>query len=395
MAAAPGTSPAAAPGRSSWVQSPGWDAFWMFSGIWGCGLLLLGSIIGPVIWIPFALLASARGVSIAHAWSTTYLVLFSPLLAEPRGEDRTRFVWIPLGLAIGCLALGWVVASTQRYGPDGRFTSDLWALSLYLGIFWIGHFWHFGSQDFGVLTIYRAKAGQTQPIDRKLDRAYTATMMFLIQPVIYFSVITTTAISEMAYTLLPISKPFMQGAANIAVGVSLIVSVAIVTWELRKKNRSIPKLLYILVIAFHPIILWGSVRAGSILLGQMYIFSYLFSHWLIAVGLVERINTGFYRSAGDTSRFAILRHVAVIGALTGLVMWFTRPYGDYLLFNTDGFQYKQILASITPEQVPVIGLVLGFFLGEQVLHYYSDRRLFRFRHASVRRKVAPFLLGTP
>ncbi|MCH7707384.1 MAG: hypothetical protein IH884_02780 [Myxococcales bacterium] len=395
MSTAPGTSSAAAPGRARWVQSPGWDAFWMFSGIWGCGLLLAGSIVSPIMWIPIALFALDRTVSIAHAWSTTYLVLFSPLLAEPRREDRTRFVWIPLGLVMACLALGWIVASTQRYGPDGRFTSDLWALGLYLGVFWIGHFWHFGNQDFGVLTIYRTKAGQTQPIDRKLDKAYTVTMMFLIQPVIYFSLITTTAISEMVYTLLPISKPFMQAAASVAVGASLIVSVAIVTWELRKKNRSIPKLLYILVIAFHPIILWGSVRAGSTLLGQMYIVSYLFSHWLIAVGLVERINTGFYRSEGDTSHRAILRHVAVIGAITGLVMLLTRPYGNFLLFNIDRFQYKQILASITPEQVPVIGLVLGFFLGEQLLHYYSDRRLFRFRHASVRRKVAPLLLGTP
>ena len=121
--------------------------------------------------------------------------------------------------------------------------------------------------------------------------------------------------------------------------------------------------------------------------------------WLIAGALlVNLLVAHLIRFKVAASGARLLAGVVVLAAgavLTGLVMWFTRPYGDYLLFNTDGFQYKQILASITPEQVPVIGLVLGFFLGEQVLHYYSDRRLFRFRHASVRRKVAPLLLGAP
>jgi hypothetical protein len=39
----------------------------------------------------------------------------------------------------------------------------------------------------------------------------------------------------------------------------------------------------------------------------------------------------------------------------------------------------------------VIGLVLGAFLAEQLLHYYCDRCLFRFRDPDVRRAVAPLL----
>jgi hypothetical protein len=173
----------------------------------------------------------------------------------------------------------------------------------------------------------------------------------------------------------------------------VVASAAALFWEARKPNRSLPKLLYIGVIAAHPLLLWGSVRAGNRLIAQMYVFAYLFSHWFIAVGLVERINSRFYRSLGETRWPSILRHAALIGAVTGAVMILTRPYHDYLLFNTDGFRYKAILAAITPDQAPLIGLVLGFFLGEQILHYYCDRRLFRFRQASVRRKVAPFLLG--
>ena len=57
---------------------------------------------------------------------------------------------------------------------------SLWAL--YLALFWVGHFWHFGNQDFGVLSIYRAKAGQKSLRERKIDKAYAVAMMFVIQP---------------------------------------------------------------------------------------------------------------------------------------------------------------------------------------------------------------------
>ena len=64
---------------------------------------------------------------------------------------------------------------------------------------------------------------------------------------------------------------------------------------------------------------------------------------------------------------------------------------DYGLFNSDGFRYKQLLAQIGPAQTLVIGLVLGFFLAERLLHYYCDRCLFRFRDEGVRRAVSPLL----
>jgi hypothetical protein len=68
---------------------------------------------------------------------------------------------------------------------------SLWVL--YLALFWVGHFWHFGNQDFGVLSIYRAKAGQTALRDRRIDKAYAVAMMFVIQPCVYFSAVTQLA----------------------------------------------------------------------------------------------------------------------------------------------------------------------------------------------------------
>ena len=87
-----------------------------------------------------------------------------------------------------------------------------------------------------------------------------------------------------------------------------------------------------------------------------------------------------------------LRHGAVLAFIAALVFLATQRHQEFLLFNTDRFRYKELLASISPEQVVVVGLVLGFFLGEQLVHYYCDRCLFRFRNPGIRRRVAPLLL---
>lgn len=389
MTSVPGESFA---GRG-WIRSPGWDVFWMFSGLWGCALLLAGWAVQPVMLAAVGVLAAKRLVSVLHAWSTTYMVLFSPLLAEERRRDRRRYVAVPVAIALLSLALGLGVAATQRYPADGRVTADLWILALYVGIFWVGHFWHFGNQDFGVLTLYRARAGQDGAVDRRIDKLFTVVMMFVVQPLVYLSVVTSTAFSEMVQSVLPFSQQWLRAAAPVALVGAGLLSGGLMLREALRPERSLPRLLYMLVILLHPTLLWGAVAAGERTLALLYTFAYLWSHWFIAIGLVQRINTGYYESRGDTAGSALLRHVAVLFAIGGAVVLATEHYQQYMLFNLDGHRYKEVLASITPEQTLLIGLVLGFFLGEQLLHYYCDRCLFRFRNPGVRRAVGPYLLG--
>ena len=70
----------------------------MFGALWGSALLLVGGsafgLAAVAAWVFFA----DRLVSIAHSWLTTYMVLFSPLLAGERQRRRARFLWVPLGI---------------------------------------------------------------------------------------------------------------------------------------------------------------------------------------------------------------------------------------------------------------------------------------------------------
>lgn len=394
MAAAPAISTLAADDRG-WIQSPSWDIVWMFSALWGGALLLGASLVTPLMTVVVLVFVFDRMASALHNWSTTYLVFFSSLLAEERPRHPWIYYVVPALIVVGSFALGLYTSGYQRYTPGSGFTADLWPWGLYLALFWVGHFWHFGQQDFGVLSIYRIRANQTASIDRRVDRIYTGVMMFLVQPVVYLCLVTTNAFSEMVHTTVPVSAEVGRTLAGGAAAFGALLSVAVAGFELSKPKRSLPKLLYIFVIFLHPVLIYGAVQAKSETVAFLYLFSYLWSHWLIAVGLAARINSRYYQTRGDSPSTAVLRHVAIMGFIIGLVYLVVEDNKQYLLFSTDGFRYKEILAAIPPEQTLVVGLVLGYFLAEQLIHYYADRRLFRFRDPGLRQKVGPLLFGGP
>jgi len=395
MAAAGAVETAVARPRAAWIGSPAWDLWWMFSGLWGGALLLAASAFADVTLLETAFLALLVRlfVSVAHSWSTTWMVLFSPLLRRERRARPGRYRQVPLALVALSLALGLGVAGWQRFPADGRFGAGLWIFGLYVALFWVGHFWHFGNQDFGVLTLYRLKAGQTRSADRRVDKLYTMAMMFLIQPIVYLSIVRSTAFAEMVTTWLPVSAAGLWLAARAAVAAAALLTLGAAAFELAKQNRSLPKLLYYGVCFLHAALLFGAAWADEPVLAILYVVAYLWSHWFIAIGLVSRINAGYYRSRGDSPARSLLRHAAVVGSIAAAVCALTLPWLDYGLFNTDGFRYKEILAGIGPGQTLWVGGLLGFFLAEQLLHYYCDRCLFRFRDPDVRARVAPLLLG--
>lgn len=395
MVAATPTADAPEAAGAGWIQSPAWDLVWMFAGLWGALLVLLATGAPGLAGGLLALFVLERAFATLHAWSTTWMVLGSSLLAEERRADPWKYRWRPLALAALAMALGVAVATTQRFPEDGQLGVELWVWGLYIGLFWVGHFWHFGNQDFGVLTLYRARAGQDAPRDRRIDKAYTALLMFVVQPVLFVGLLGSTAFAEIVRNLVPIPPTTLRTLAGVALALAAAATVAMLAVELRKPKRSLPKLLYVLVIFLHPSLLYAAMHSASEALGLLYVVAYLWSHWFIAVGLVSRINTRHYRSRGESSGFATLRHFAVVGGIAGVVVLATAPYADYVLFNTAQFAYKAALAAIEPAQAWILGLAMGFFLAEQLVHYYCDRCLFRFRDPQVRRKVAPLVLGAP
>ena len=374
------------PAQGNWISSPAWDSFWMFSALWGSALLLLLASLGLGLARAGALLFVINvWLALCHSWSTTWMVLGSPLFRELRRSDRRKYLWTPLAVVAGSFALGVLVSETGSLPRELPLDPTLWLWGLYLALFWVGHFWHFGNQDFGVLSLYRAKAGQTGERDRRIDRAFATAMMFVIQPIVYLSALSTAPLSEAFQSWAPVGRELVVAGANIAVVSAVLLTVAVVAQELMKKDRSGPKLLYYLVMLSHPVLIY----LLAFQLGFFYLIAYFWSHWFIAVGLVGRINTNYYRERGSSRSGAVLRHAASLAPLLLLAAPIYLVFGQLSVFS--GKDYKEVLAAIDPAWSLLLGLVLGFFLAEQLLHYYCDRRLFRFRESGVRRAVAPLL----
>jgi hypothetical protein len=182
-----------------------------------------------------------------------------------------------------------------------------------------------------------------------------------------------------------VSRASVLAGARVALVAAVLLGAAVIAQELVKKDRSLPKLLYYVVMLSHPLL----IAELAFRLGFFYLIAYFWSHWFIAVGLVGRINMNYYRERGQGPLGSLLRHAASLLPIFVVVVPIYAVFGSLSVFS--GARYKQILASVNPEHSLLLGAVLGFFLAEQLLHYYCDRRLFRFREPGVRRAVAPLL----
>ena len=215
--------------------------------------------------------------------------------------------------------------------------------------------------------------------------AYSLAMMMAIQPIMYVSVGTGTPLGEAFYSFVPITPETMLTVASAAFAFAFAITLGVVCREIIRPNCSIPKLVYYAIMLAHPAVFYFVDTSF-----KYYFFTtYLWSHWFVAIGLVARINVNGYRASGKTTPRAQLRHWLTIGAIVGLVWWLIGGLDHLAVFS--GRDYRQKLAEVTPEQSLFVGIVLGAFLAEQLVHYYCDRHLFRMRDPEIRQAIGPLL----
>jgi hypothetical protein len=70
----------------------------------------------------------------------------------------------------------------------------------------------------------------------------------------------------------------------------------------------------------------------------------------------------------------------------------TCPYANCPPFNSAGFAHGERINAIAHTDRWVLGAVMGFFIAEELVHYYCDHCLFYFRDPAIRRKTGTLLL---
>jgi hypothetical protein len=381
------------------IRSAGWDALWIFSGVWAPLLSLLAfGVVRALAAEPLQLDAPGYDVksfallylplAIAHRLSTPWAVLATPILRDELRADPRRYLYVPLLILAGCIGLSLLFVFHQSF-PMPSAHAQLWAFFALAYVMVLWERWHFCAQEFGVLSIYRMRAGQFAAQDKRFDRIYTVVLMLGVNMVLFLCfgfederdvLLHGTALSAYRGDAL---HPIGLGA--FVLGMALVAGALL--RELRHPRRSWPKLAFYGLVGTHTLVLYLFPRQ----LG-LFFLSYVFHHWMVSLGLFSQITLAAQSGASGASRvWSLAWRFGPVLAATVLF---------YLAFavldkagNLTPVPEVGVFAGASVGAKALAGTVIGLFFALNYLHYYYDRCFYSFHNPAVRARVAPLLLG--
>ncbi len=374
------------------IRSPAWDLVWILNPLWLVPLVLLLAHghedvrNSPVDALFFVLTVPLWfGHRVSSAWLAYATPAYRPLLAR----QRLRFVVAPLAITAACFAAMLLPESVLPMPLEERV---VWLVVLDFVL--VSH--HFAAQHFGLLSLYRARAGRASaPNVRRLDR--------------WFSLVVGGGLVVLAQALTG-SIAFQErwidpwlGAAGSDLlarmlhdgGIVLVVALAglVLGAELRSGSPSLPRIAYVLGLAAMVLV--------AFLAQAPFLFIVLWSvqHWSAAMGLASLAASGGDQTAtGRWQRllapinrrsWAVLLVLALISVLLLPVLEVEAVPDDYVYADRIFGEAAWWLRS--SPFVPAL-LALGFASG--FIHYLLDRAAFRFSSPEVR-QAARGLLKSP
>ncbi len=383
----------AAPWASPWVRGPVWDGAWMLSALWLAPLalwLVRGHADPESSPLDLLYLGLTALFWIGHRLGSTWLAYcteaYRPLLrAQP-----VRFVVLPLLVTAGCFGVFLPSDAAFPWTREQRLVGLAildYALVTY----------HFAAQHFGALSLYRTRVGRgacahTRRLDRLFALGVGGVLVFLAD-----ILAGAVAYQDQWVDRWLVPAWLASAQAGIREGAALVVlaaTAAMLVAEARARQRSLPRVLYILGIAamvavglrpqslFHFLVIWTS------------------QHWILATGLGSQVSSG----EPAPVRGGVRRVLHILN---------TRPWAVLLLFmvlsvllmplfeveaNRQGGTYygDRIFGAVvtglrTSSWVPAL-VALGFSTG--FLHYLLDRSVYRLSDPQVR-SAARGLLARP
>ena len=372
-----------------WIKSPAWDLVWVLNALWLAPLVLLlarGHVdvrTSPVDGLFFALTVPLWfGHRVSSAWLAYATPAYRPLLAT----QRLRFVVAPVAIAAACFAL---LLAPERVLPMPLSERVVWLAVLdYL---LVSH--HFAAQHFGLLSLYRARAGRaSDAIARRLDRWFALVVGG------GFVVLAEALSGSIAFQERWID-PLLGAAASDVFARTLrdggsvfvvILTVLILCVELRSERPSLPRVAYVLGVS--------AMVLFAFLARDPFLFIVLWSvqHWSAAMGLASLAASGGAQSPGalwqrllapiNRRGWAVLLVLAVVSALLLPVMEVEAVSDEYAYADRIFGDAARWLR--TSPFVPAL-LALGFATG--FIHYLLDRAAFRFSSPDVRQAARGLL----
>ena len=372
-----------------WIRSPAWDLVWVLNALWLAPLVLLlahghdHARTSPVDWLFFALAVPLWfGHRISSAWLAYATPAYRPLLAT----QPLRFLVAPLAIALACFTL--------LLAPEGVLPMPLTERVVWLAVLdYLLVSYHFGAQHFGLLSLYRARAGRSSDATaRRLDRWFALVVGG------GFVVVADGLAGSIAFQDRWITPLLGAGGSDVVArslregGIALVVilTALMLRVELRSQRPSLPRAAYVAGVS--AMVLFDFVARDPFL----FIVLWSVQHWSAAMGLTSLAASGgvqepasrWQRLLAPINRrgWAVLLVLGIISALLLPVLEVEAVPTEYVyadrIFGNAAWWLR------SSPFVPVL-LALGY--ASSFIHYLLDRAAFRFSSPDVRQAARGLL----
>jgi hypothetical protein len=335
----------------TWIRGPWWDGCWILS-----GLLLAAAVSILALWVapfwllavPLVILQTGHTLSpIALAWS--HRGFRARMLRRP-----WKFVAAPAAILGAATLAGYVSGwlwQTPTFDPVtlkidvDSYWNPLFTLGM-IYVYW--NIYHFGKQNFGVLSIYRRKAGAYGAAQRRLDLAYSCLTAWAVMAIPTVHVAANyLRVGFLGYY--PVLATYLTVAA---------IAMFIMLWREWCATR--------LCVARVILIITNGIGMGTAMfwwLGGIGIVS--MNHWLVAIGL-----------AGHASGLRRPGYFALTVIAVGIILFCAL--------------FPEVRHLDVPRQVAATAIAFRLALG--IIHFLYDRWVWKFGDPQVRATIGRDLL---
>ena len=373
-----------------WIKSPAWDLVWILNALWLAPLVLLLARghddvrASPVDGLFFVLTVPLWfGHRVSSAWLAYATPAYRPLLAK----QPLRFIVAPMAIAVVCFAL--------LLAPESVLPMPLTERVVWLAVFdYLMVSYHFAAQHYGLLSLYRARAGRaSEATTRRLDRWFALVVGG------GFVVLAEALAGSISYQhrwIDPLlgavgADLFARTLRDGGIVLVVILTTLMLRVELRSQRPSLPRIAYVLGVS--------AMVFFAFLARDPFLFIVLWSvqHWSAAMGLAslaasgasQKSATGWQRLLEPINRrgWAVLLVLAVASTLL-LPLFEVEAVADENAYADRIFGDAAWWLRSSPF-VPAL-LAAGFASG--FIHYLLDRAAFRFSSPDVRQAAQGLLV---
>lgn len=372
---------------SSWLQSAGWDAVWLQSALWLAPAIVALSFVPPAAEV--LVVVAVFLLWLPHRFATTFNAWCCPAYRELLTTQRVRFVILPAAVLLATFAFVFAPPSMVPWTSAERVQI---LATLFLGY----NAWHFAMQHFGILSIYRQRAGQkATPRERQLERGFclaVGLVAILLAQIGHGAEVVASSVVGSYLTPATVARWFEPLR-------SVVPLLVLCLWgmfafvEQRRSPSSLPRQLYAAGMSLQAVLAyWLPAPEFFLLWGTQ--------HWLVSIGLAGHMALQDETPVPAGSQWYRRWHVITSGFLWTVLALTLLTVGLVPFFEL----------SVHPEnagKLPVLGPLVVYFLsnafwaklfialnfGTVYVHFVMDRAVFRFSDPATRAVTGRLLFG--